>query len=171
MMKKIKKLFSENIKTVIAFTLGMLISGGVVYAATTIASSQVSYTPPTGSGLTSTDVQGALDELFTMANNIVPIDPDTFTTNSTKTVYASSKGVCIKRNNKLNCFKINNWNIEKEHVQQVFSDIICYVNPGYVDCEGSDLYCHINSSGLVGCVSPDMSTGCYVDSDKSISCM
>ena len=62
-MKKIKKLFSDNIKPVVAFIIWVIISGWVVYAATTIASSQVSYTPPTGSGITSTDVQQVLSDI------------------------------------------------------------------------------------------------------------
>lgn len=67
-MKKIKKFLLGNIKTVIAFVLGTLISGVTVYAATVIAASQVGYTPPSGSGISSTNVQGAIDELYTRAN-------------------------------------------------------------------------------------------------------
>ena len=67
-MKKIKKFLLGNIKTVIAFVLGTLISGVTVYAATVIFASQVGYTPPSGSGISSTNVQGAVDELYTRAN-------------------------------------------------------------------------------------------------------
>lgn len=67
-MKKVKRFLIGNIKTVIAFVLGTLISGVTVYAATVIAASQVGYTPPSGSGISSTNVQGAIDELYTRAN-------------------------------------------------------------------------------------------------------
>ena len=75
-MKKVKRFLIGNIKTVIAFVLGTLISGVTVYAATVIAASQVGYTPPSGSGISSTNVQGAIDELSTIANTW--IDPTPF---------------------------------------------------------------------------------------------
>lgn len=66
-MKKIKEIFSKNTKVIIAFILGLIISGTGVYAATTLLSQSVYYNNST-SGATSTNVQGALDELYTKAN-------------------------------------------------------------------------------------------------------
>ena len=67
-MKKIKKFILGNIKTVVAFILGIIISGTTVYAATILfASNEVSY-DNTSSGMSATNVQGAIDELYTRSN-------------------------------------------------------------------------------------------------------
>ena len=62
MKRKIKK---EYIKTnIIGFIIaGIIVSGVVVYAAVTFPSNEVSYSNST-SGLNSTNVQGAIDELY-----------------------------------------------------------------------------------------------------------
>ena len=63
-----KKLIKSNIKLIIGILIGMVLSITTVYAATILfASNQVSYDNTT-SGLSSTNVQGALDELYTRAN-------------------------------------------------------------------------------------------------------
>jgi hypothetical protein len=169
-MKKIKNLFFKNIKSVVAFIIGVIISGGVVYAATLFTATQVTYNN-SNSGSQSTTVEGALDELYTMANNIVPIDPDTFMTNSTKTVYASSKGVCIKRKNKLHCLKINNWNEEKDHIKQIFSDTNCIDYSSEVQCNGaSDFNCSVINGGPVRCDDRSSLMSCTVYPNRSITC-
>ena len=66
-MKKTKEIFSKNTKVIIAFIVGIIISGTTVYAATTLLSQSVYYNNST-SGATSTNVQGAIDELYTRAN-------------------------------------------------------------------------------------------------------
>ena len=66
-MKKIVNKLKQNTKIITAFVLGVILTGGTVYAATVLPSSQVGYDNST-SGLTATDVQGALDELYTRAN-------------------------------------------------------------------------------------------------------
>lgn len=59
-MKKLKKIIKNNTKSLIAFILGLLISGGIaVYAAVVIQSSDVGYT---NNGQST--VQGALDDLY-----------------------------------------------------------------------------------------------------------
>ena len=101
-MNKIKDLVNKNYKVVIGIIIGITISIGIGVSA--LATKDITY-DNSKSGLTSTNLQGAIDELYEKANNSgVPIDPDTFKTNSAKTIYASSKGICIFRNNKLNCF-------------------------------------------------------------------
>ena len=56
------------IKNIICFILGGIVFGTLgVYAATTLLSQSVYYNNST-SGRTSTNVQGALDELYTIAN-------------------------------------------------------------------------------------------------------
>ena len=56
-----KKFIKNNL---LGFILGVLVSGGVVYAATLIDSKDVTYTPSNNSFDVS-NVQGALDELYT----------------------------------------------------------------------------------------------------------
>ena len=65
-MKKIGNKLKQNAKIITAFVLGAILTGGTVYAATVLPSSQVGYDNST-SGLAATDVQGALDELYQKA--------------------------------------------------------------------------------------------------------
>ena len=66
-MKKIKKFIKNNIKLVIGIMIGLAIAGSIgVYAATVIASKDVTYSNTT-SGLTATTVQGAIDEIYKKA--------------------------------------------------------------------------------------------------------
>ena len=172
-MKKLRKLLKTNIKTVLAFIIGGIVFGTIgVYAATTLLSQSVYYNNST-SGASSTNVQGALDELYTRANTWIDpsyIDFGTLATNTAKTVLASKNGVCIKRNNKVSCFKANNWAVEKDHIQQVFSDISCDVGSSGVICTASDFFCVGYRYGLVHCSDQSDSSGCNVDSDGSVSC-
>lgn len=71
-MKKIGNKIKQNIKAIAAFLLGIALTGGTVYAATVLPSSQVGYDNST-SGLDSTDVQGALDELYQKTRNLYPM--------------------------------------------------------------------------------------------------
>lgn len=66
-MKKIVNKIKQNAKVITAFVLGAILTGGTVYAATVLPSSQVGYNN-SASGLAATDVQGALDELYARSN-------------------------------------------------------------------------------------------------------
>lgn len=71
-MKRIKEFLLNNTKVVIAFVLGIVISGTTVYAATYLYSSnQVSFDKSKVSqyGATKDDVQGAIDELYSIAKS------------------------------------------------------------------------------------------------------
>lgn len=70
MNKKIGK-NTKNLKVVFAFCLGVVLSATGVYAATQIAADTVSFTSK--SGLTSTNIQDAIDEVYT-AKNTCPED-------------------------------------------------------------------------------------------------
>lgn len=160
------------IKNIICFILGGIVFGTLgVYAATTLLSQSVYYNNST-SGATSTNVQGALDELYTIANTW--IDPTNFgmQVNTKKTIVAVPGGSCIKRNGTIHCFAVNNWNYEKTHVQQVFSDITCTVYSTIVDCHASDFRCSIGSNG--GLNFTDLSDGgnsrCIVDPNGTVTC-
>ena len=66
-MKNIKKIIRDNKRVVIAFILGGIALGTYgVYAATVISASDVSYSNAS-SGISSTNVQGAIEELNTKA--------------------------------------------------------------------------------------------------------
>ncbi|MBR2828423.1 MAG: hypothetical protein IKE70_04250 [Bacilli bacterium] len=69
MKEKIKK----NYKIIVAFILGLTISGIGAYAVS-IASSSVSY-DNTNSGATATDVKGAIDELYETVKTRIPQTP------------------------------------------------------------------------------------------------
>lgn len=168
-----KKLIKSNIKLIIGILIGMVLSITTVYAATILfASNQVSYDNTT-SGLSSTNVQDALDELYTKANTWIDpsyIDFGTLATNTNKTILASKNGVCIKRNNKVSCFKVNNFAEEQNHIQQVYSDVTCSVSSSLVDCNASDFSCNVHSYGYVGCYDDSDNSDCYVRSAGSVSC-
>ena len=66
------KIAKKNIRVVVAFVIGLLISGVGVYALT-IASKDVSY-DNTNSHSTNTNVQGAIDELYSRVGNINSAD-------------------------------------------------------------------------------------------------
>lgn len=71
-MKRIKEFLLNNTKLVIAFVLGVVISGTTVYAATCLYSSnQVSFDKSKVSqyGATKDDVPGAIDELYSIAKS------------------------------------------------------------------------------------------------------
>ena len=68
-MKKIKEVLKKNVKLVIGIIIGAVISGTSVYAAILYASSDVGY-DNTSSGMSATNVQDALDELYTKASKI-----------------------------------------------------------------------------------------------------
>lgn len=173
----IKKFLKSNIKTIAAFVIGLLISGGAVYAS--LASSQVIFSPP--SGMSSTNVQSAIEELYTKASNMAlkacPVTTE-LAVNTTMTIFANSQEVCISRNNELSCFKINNYNIEKNHIQQVFSDGSCNTYWGSYEefhCDASDFSCELIANGDVYCSDSEANSshfypGCYVDSEGYVDC-
>ena len=70
-LKKLKDKIINNKKYILGIITGILISGTTVYAATVISASNVSYSN-TSSKLSSTDVQSAIDELYTKAKTNCP---------------------------------------------------------------------------------------------------
>ena len=184
-MKKLIK--NKNILFgIIGLILGVSITGVVAYS---VYANKVTY-DNTQSGLQSTDVQGAIDELYTKTASCKKIKDNTVyfafgdpTTSSTmdyttlnKKVFVARNGdqksVCIIRNSRLHCFDNNNWAIEKDHIQQVFSDVSCNVYSSYVYCDASDFRCSVYSNGGVyGYDHSDYSSySCSVGPDGSVSC-
>lgn len=192
---KEKKLI-EKLKIVLAFILGIIISGSGVYAATILFNSNIVSYDNTSSGLTSTNVQAAIDELYAKtkpqyyafgnyygwcpSNDTNCYSYEQFPITSTtppsgKNVYAAKYadggyGICMKRNGSEHCFRGRNWIAEKEHIKKVFSDISCTVYSSSVRCDASDFHCVVNSGGRVDCNDHATSEYCYVYMDGYVFC-
>lgn len=96
-MKKVKKIIKNNVKVLIAFILGGIILGtGGVYAATVINASDVSYSNAS-SGMTSTNVQGAIEELYNDSKKNLDFIDETVGTDFAHDVFASYySDACLK---------------------------------------------------------------------------
>ena len=165
-MSKVGKFLKNNIKLFVGIIIGGILFGGATYViATSIASSNITYT---SNGQTT--VEGALNDLYSKANTW--IDPDTYPLkmNSAGTIWATLAGLCIKRNGVSYCFGTNNFIYEKDHIQQVFSDISCYAYSSIVRCNASDFLCEVNSQGYVGCYDQSEHSSCEVNGDGSVNC-
>lgn len=119
-------------------------------------------------------------------NNTVYFEYDEPTTSSTtdyttlnKTVFVAlnnkQKSLCIIRDNRLNCFDSNNWIIEKDHLQLVFSDITCKTttvgNTSSLECTATDFYCSFSSGGQVYCSDRvHNKNACQIYSDNVARC-
>ena len=126
-MKKIKK---KYIFIIIGILIGLVISVGGVYAAVTITGTNVTYSN-SSSGLTSTTVQGAIDELYTKtdirnAENFVAAYKYS-TATSTKCITGEEstcvKSTCYKTKTSGSCpagtiikYKVNDTTIANFHV-------------------------------------------------------
>ena len=166
-MGRIVKHLKNNYKIIIGIIIGVVISGCGVYAVTIISASSVGYTD--NSSLGANNVQTAIDKLYEKADNQY-FDFATAKANTTGKVFASKKGVCISRNKTVYCFKINNYDVEKNHIQQVFSDVSCYVSSFSVDCNASDFDCYVLSYGNVFCRDNADNSNCSVNADGDVGC-
>ena len=172
-MGRIVKHLKNNYKIIIGIIIGVVISGCGVYAATVIAASSVGYSD--NASLGTTNVQDAIDKLNTKATTKIaeakkecPDGEICQKTNSKGTIFASKMGICINRNNIFQCFKINNWDVEKNHIHQVFSDISCSVYSSVVDCNASDFDCRVYSYGDVYCTDKSDNSFCHVNASGNL---
>lgn len=159
-LKKIGKFITGNI-------LGIII-GGIIFGTTgvlaAIASNAVQYT---NNGQST--VEGALNDLYAKANTW--INPTTVQTNSSGKMFASSRGVIFRRNESTHFFKLNNWNVEKTHIQQVFSDGWCDdTQSDRIVCGASDFQCTVFSNGDVHCAEYSSSSVCYLSGSGEFLC-
>ena len=164
------KIVKNNFKLILGIIIGAAISGGIVYA-TTISGSNVAF-DNTGTGITSINVQDAIEELYAKSDTWIDpsyIDFTTLATNSNKTILASSAGVCIKKNNKVICLKPGNWEEEKNHIKEVFSGS-CFEVDTLVACNASKFACEVRSYGRVLCHDNSVSSECSVESDGTVTC-
>ena len=164
-MIKVLKFIKHN---VLGFIVGAVIFGSLgVYAASVIFASNVGYSD--NNDLGATNVQAAIDKLSAKADNQY-FDFVTAQANTSGKVFASKKGVCISRNKTVYCFKINNYDVEKNHIQQVFSDISCDDYSSRVCCYASDFYCDVYSDGYVSCRDNSDGSYCSVIASGNLSC-
>lgn len=127
---EVKEVLKRNYKMVLGIIIGILISGVGVYATITISSSNVSYNN-SQSGLKSTDIKGAIDELYEKTDirkqgNYV--SGYTYSTeNSTKCITGEEntckKSTCYKSKTSGSCksgdiikYKVNDTDIVTFHV-------------------------------------------------------
>ena len=166
---KLRNFIKNNLKLVVAFTLGLLVAGTGVYAAVVITSKEITYEDNTSIG--ATNVQDAIDKLYAKADNQY-FDLATAKANTTGKVFASKKGVCISRNKTVYCFKISNYDVEKNHIQQAFSGGICDVDSSYVSCGASDadFSCYVYSNGDVYCIDDSDNSFCLVLASGDVDC-
>lgn len=184
---KLKKIFLKNL---FGFVIGLLVFGGVVYATVLIQGDSVTYSN-SKSGLNSTKVKGAIDELYNISKTNCPegYKCELFryyafgepTTSSTKdyttlgkkvfvSLQGEQKSVCIIIDGDLECFKNNNWNVEKNHITDVFGASKCTISDTYVYCYNGDFSANIYSAGFVDINDNSTYKRCYVDEKNIATC-
>ena len=154
-MKKIIQYIKSNYMIIIGFIVGIFLSGIIVYASIIgIDSDQVIYNK-SSSLLNSTNVKGALDELYEKSNSSdffvkkyldelgkpvsyyyyydtlhpseqEPVSKPLSKWNVYTATYADGQqAICIKYNGKEHCFLRNNHIAELKHLQSIFSENMC----------------------------------------------
>lgn len=133
--------------------IGGILAGSGVYAST-IGAGNVSYSNAS-SGISATNAQGAIDTLYKKASTYIDpsyIDFTDLMTNSGRNILGSAAGVCIKLDNKVSCFKPNNYEFEKDHIKEVFSSNgTCTTETTgmkYVTCHNPIYQCKVDIRGV-----------------------
>ena len=172
-----KKIFKNSLFT---FILGAVIfSCLTVYGTEIFYATQVGYTPQIGSFVTATNVQSALDQLYTKVGDTVDLSAYGVSLNSSKKIIATSSGIIIRRNEKTHLIRNNNWSEEKEHLKQIYSDVGMYdSSTGFgcdegeygLACYANDFECHVNSNGVISCIDVSDNSRCLVDETNVVSC-
>ena len=193
-----KKFIKSNIKFIFGIVLGIIFSATTVYAATILFNADAVGFDNSGTTLNSTNVQDALDELYTKADSdyfflkkyrTFSGTPTNYTFDGTNAPTTSSSvsapldknvylglysdgqyGVCIIRNGDQHCFRQNNWLSESKHIQEVFSDISCTDIGTQVGCQATEFYCYAYANGRVGCLDRIDNKECTVYSSENVNC-
>ena len=189
MFKFMKKLFNHSkVNFVVGIIVGIIIMAGGVYAATLVNSKDVFY-DNANSTLSSTNVQGAIDELYTKSKNLLPRyafgTPTDSSPTDFKEVIASSGSnvfvrkmgsqlsVCLYYNNDLFCMKDGTANEETNKAMlntATFPGATCDTDSyDGVYCEDDSFRCYAGPPGYVFCNDYDASFGCEVR-NGSVSC-
>lgn len=169
MNKKIKKFLKSNIKVLVALIIGMALAGTGVYAATVIASNQISY-DNTSSKLTSTNLQDAIDEVYDNAMNkshcptngtavtfkvgdYVKMTPSStsFQTSTTYTGYTSSQTI--------NPSELNLWRVIRINADNTVDMVSEYVSSVNVYFSGQTGY--QNYVGYLNKIAHQYENSCY----------
>lgn len=79
--------------------------------------------------------------------------------------------VCIYRNNKLECFKNNNYNEELTHLKNIFGSDNCMVFDESIGCNDDNFSCNVYQNGEVFCVNLNNSYSCDVYSNNDVECL
>ena len=94
-----------------------------------------------------------------------------------KNVYAAlyannTKGVCIKISGSQECFKTNNWTIERKHNMSIHGSRNCSIRTYMVDCTNNIIKfnCVVESSGGVRCTDKATGETCSVSNTGATSC-
>ena len=188
-MKKVKNLF-KNSKTrfILGLILGIILTGGGVYAATIGNYKDVFYDNAT-SNLSSTNVQDALDELYDKINNRLttyafgtptinsPVDFQEVIASSGSEVFVKKQGsqlsACLYYNNRLFCMKngTENWETNKAMLNTTtFPGFTCSADSSDASCRDGSFSCGASSGGFVGCSNLDAGVDCFVYGDGSVDC-
>ena len=180
-MKIIRTFIKSNFRIFVGIIIGLIFSTTIAYAAIIVINGeQVTY-DNTNTSLSSTNIQDALNELYssvlsenyllnkyktlsgTPTNYInngknLPTTESPTTPPTNKRIYLGlysdgQLGVCIERNSVQHCFRSKNFIAEVMHVKEVFSDIQCYfVSYDNTEyCLASDFSCIVRANGSVYC--------------------
>lgn len=190
-MKKVKNLFKNSkTKFILGLILGIILTGGGVYAATIGNSKDVYYDNAT-SNLSSTNVQDALDELYDKINNKLttyalgtptinsPVDFQEVIASSGSNVFVKKQGsqlsVCLYYNNRLFCMKngTENWETNKAMLNTTtFPGTTCPspTSSSSASCYDDSFECEAYTNGDVYCYDPHAGLFCGVRADGRVEC-
>ena len=197
-MKKVKNLFKNSkTKFILGLILGIILTGGGVYAATIGNSKDVYYDNAT-SNLSSTNVQDALDELYQKLNKKVYFYGDTYRDGSSAFGHQSylttnfmdivnnlgskafvgidnngNKSACIYRDNKVTCLKAGekNWETNKAMLNTTtFPEATCDADSSVATCSDDSFACDALPYGYVYCSDNDVDLNCGVYADGRVKC-
>ena len=189
MLKKRKSLFKNSkTKFILGIILGIILTGGGVYAATIGNSKDVFYDNAT-SNLSSTNVQDALDELYDKINNRLTTyafgiptinssaDFQEVIASSGSNVFVKKQGsqlsVCLYYNNRLFCMKngTENWETNKAMLNTTtFPGASCAASSSSAGCYDDSFICYAYSYGYVPCNAHDADLYCDVRADGAVDC-
>lgn len=161
----------------IGMILGIALGGTSAYAAIIYNSNQVSYSNST-SGLTSTNVQSAIDELSNKIKTCLILNNINFGSASsgssfvTERIFASRGIICINYNGIINCFTTD-FEIEADHLKEVFSNNCAPTNggPQTLNCEADGEFgCYLDVNGTLSCDDYSDNIYCEVNRNGQVYC-
>ena len=163
-----------KMKMIIAFILGMIISGGIVFAAEQIYASEVSY-DNTSSGLKDNsnhdveDAQTVLDIINNRMNTSIDVDKYGVKYTTTKNALFTTGFVCFIRNNNRYCIG-HEYSYGRGIIKQAFSDVTCSDDGFSALCSADDMTCFIQKNGRFGCADRSVASHCEVDAGGPVTC-